>query len=93
MLEVAANEMNSMMTSEFHFENTMALKKFQELNIEILTFPKEVTFAGKKALEEVLLELSEKSNDFKIVKESIQNYLAASKKWSEVSLQYYLNER
>lgn len=93
MLEVAANEMNSMMTSEFHFENTMALKKFQELNIEILTFPKEVTSAGKKALEEVLLELSEKSNDFKIVNESIQNYLAASKKWSEVSLQYYLNER
>ena len=93
MLEVAANEMNSMMTSEFHFENTMALKKLQELDIEILTFPKEVTSAGKKALEEVLLELSEKSNDFKIVNESIQNYLAASKKWSEVSLQYYLNER
>jgi TRAP-type mannitol/chloroaromatic compound transport system substrate-binding protein len=93
MLEVAANEMNSMMTSEFHFENTMALKKFQELDINILTFPEEVTSAGKKALKEVLSELSEKSNDFKIVNESIQNYLAASKKWSEVSLQYYLNER
>lgn len=93
MIEVAANEMNSNMTYEFHSENIHALKKLEELNVEILSYPKDVIAAGKAALREVLAEQSEQNRDFEIVNRSIQEYLRLSKKWSDVSLGYFLNER
>jgi TRAP-type mannitol/chloroaromatic compound transport system substrate-binding protein len=93
MIEVCSSEMNSNMTTEFHAENILALKKLQELNVEILQFPKEVNDAGKKALSEVVDELSQQNDDFKKVYASIDKHLQLSKKYSDVSLRYFLNER
>ena len=93
MIEVAANEMNSNMTYEFHYENIHALKKLKELNIKIRQFPQDVVEAGKKALQEVLDEFSQKNSDFEVVYKSIQNHLELSKEWSDTSLRYFLNAR
>ncbi len=93
MIEVASSEMNSNMTYEFHSENIKALQKLKELNVEILTYPKEVTDAGKVALKKVISELSSKNKDFQIVNESIDKYLTLSKEWSDSSLRYFLNQR
>lgn len=93
MIEVASSEMNSNMTYEFHSENIKALKKLKELNISIHQFPKDVTDAGKIALNEVLTSFSKQNSDFEKVYKSIQNYLNLSKEWSDASLKYFLNER
>jgi len=93
MIEVCSSEMNSNMTSEFHAKNILALQKLKELNVKLLRFPKEVDDAGKKALVEVVNELSSKNKDFKKVYASIDRYLKLSKEWADVSLKYFLNER
>ncbi|MDD3476798.1 MAG: TRAP transporter substrate-binding protein DctP [Sulfurimonas sp.] len=93
MIEVAANEMNSNMTYEFHYENIHALKRLRELNIEIKQFPQDVVDAGKIALTEVLYELGQKNSTFVKVNKSIQDHLALSKEWSDASLRYFLNVR
>jgi len=93
MIEVCSSEMNSNMTSEFHAENITALQKLKELNVKVLQFPHEVDVAGKKALVEVVDELSAKNEDFKRVYSSVEKYLILSKEWSDVSLRHFLNER
>jgi len=93
MIEVASSEMNTNMTSEFHYENIHALSKLKKLNVTLLPFPQEVTNAGKVALQEVIQELSNKNDDFKNVYKSIKNHLELSKEWSNVSLKYFLNAR
>jgi len=93
MLEVCASEMNSRMTSEFHAQNITALQKLKELDVKLLKFPKEVNDAGKKALVEVVDELSSKNKDFQNVYNSIAKHLQLSKEWADVSLKYFLNER
>jgi TRAP-type mannitol/chloroaromatic compound transport system substrate-binding protein len=93
ILEVCANEMNSNMTYEFHYENIQALQKLKSLNINIHKFPKDVMDAGKIALKEVISELSSKNNDFENVYKSIKSHLNLSKDWSDASLKYFLNER
>jgi len=93
MIEVAASEMNANMSCEFHSANIQALKQLEDLNVEILRYPKDVIYAGKTALKEVIAELSEQNRDFKRVYASIETHLRLSKKWSDVSLGYFLNER
>ncbi|MBU1658358.1 TRAP transporter substrate-binding protein DctP [bacterium] len=93
IVEVASSEMNANMTYEFHAQNIQALQKLKELNITLLHYPKDVIAAGKKALSEVLQELSDKNSDFKKVYASIENHLKLSKEWSDTSLRYFLNER
>jgi TRAP-type mannitol/chloroaromatic compound transport system substrate-binding protein len=93
MIEVASCEMNSNMTSEFHYENINALKKLKELNISIHKFPTDVTDAAKVALRDVISELSKQNSDFERVYSSIKNHLALSQEWSNASLTYFLNER
>jgi len=93
IIEVASSEMNSNMTSEFHAENIYALKKLKELDIQILQYPKDVINEGKKALNEVIQELSAKNSDFEKVYASMEAHLKLSKEWSDVSLNYFLNER
>jgi TRAP-type mannitol/chloroaromatic compound transport system substrate-binding protein len=93
ILEVCANEMNSNMTYEFHYENIQALQKLKSLNINIYKFPKDVMDAGKVALKEVISELSSKNNDFENVYKSIKSHLNLSKDWSDASLKYFLNQR
>ncbi|MDF1875840.1 TRAP transporter substrate-binding protein DctP [Sulfurimonas sp. SAG-AH-194-I05] len=93
MIEVASSEMNSNMTYEFHAENIYALQKLEDLNVQIMQYPKEVIEAGKKSLQDVIKELSEKNQDFTKVYTSIEKHLKLSKKWSDTSLRYFLNER
>ncbi len=93
IIEVCSSEMNSNMTYEFHAENILALKKLKELDISINQFPSDVMDAGKKALGEVIEELSAKNSDFKTVYNSIESHLNLSKEWSDASLRYFLNER
>jgi len=93
IIEVASSEMNSNMTSEFHAENIYALKKLKELDIQILQYHKDVINEGKKALNEVIQELSAKNSDFEKVYASMEAHLKLSKEWSDVSLNYFLNER
>lgn len=93
IIEVASSEMNSNMTYEFHAENIKALQELKKLNVTLLQYPKDVTDAGKKALTEVVSELSSQNEDFKKVYTSISEYLKLSKEWSDTSLRYFLNER
>ncbi|MBU0720602.1 TRAP transporter substrate-binding protein DctP [bacterium] len=93
MIDVASSEMNSNMTYEFHAQNIQALQTLKELNVTLLQYPKDVISAGKKALSEVIEELSIKNDDFKKVYGSIENHLKLSKEWSDTSLRYFLNER
>jgi TRAP-type mannitol/chloroaromatic compound transport system substrate-binding protein len=67
--------------------------KLKELNIDILQYPADVIDAGKKALKDVLSELSSKNKDFERVYASIENHLKLSKEWSDASVRYFLNER
>jgi TRAP-type mannitol/chloroaromatic compound transport system substrate-binding protein len=93
MIEVASSEMNANMMYEFHAENIHALKILEELNVQLLKFPQDVTHAGKIALVEVIDELSINNADFAKVYTSIKRHLDLSRKWSDVSLGYFLNER
>lgn len=93
MIEVASSEMNSNMALEFHAQNIHALQQLKQLNVTLLQFPQEVSNAGKKALHEVVEELSAQNEDFKKVYASINEYLKLSKAWSDTSLRYFLNER
>lgn len=93
MIEVATSEMSSKMIYEFHAENIYALKKLEELKVNLLQFPQDVIVAGKKALKEVIEEQSAKSSDFQEVYSSIEKHLTLSRNWSDVSLGYFLNER
>ena len=93
MIEVAASEMNANMTTKFHYENIHALQKLKSLDVKLAKFPDDVTQAGKKALEEVITELSTKNSDFAKVYASIKTHLDLSKEWSDASLGYFLNIR
>lgn len=93
MIEVASSELNANMSCEFHAANIHALKQLEELNVELLRYPKDVVDAGKIALKSVITELSEQNDDFAKVYNSIEQYLKLSRKWSDVSLGYFLNER
>jgi len=81
------------MTYEFHAQNIHALQKLQSLNVKLSKFPQDVVDAGKKALKEVIDELSSKNNDFEKVQKSVKKHLELSKQWSDASLRYFLNER
>lgn len=93
MIEVASSEMNANMTSEFHAQNIQALQQLEQLGVTLSQFPQDVITAGKKALVEVIDEQSAKNEDFATIYNSINKYLDLSKKWSDVSLGYFLNER
>ena len=93
MIEVASSEMNSNMTYEFHSENIQALQTLKDLNVSIMPYPQDVISAGKKALEEVISELSTDNQDFANVYTSIDKHLKLSKEWSDVSSRYFLNQR
>jgi len=93
MIEVASSELNANMATEFHAKNIQALQELKKLNVTLAQFPADVTNAGKKALVEVVRDLSAKNDDFANVYESIASYLTLSKEWSDVSLRYFLNIR
>ncbi len=93
IIEMASDELNNTMTFEFHAENIQALGKLEGLGVELRKYPADVISASKEALKTVLAELSEQNKDFAAVNESAMKHLEASRKWSDVSLTYFLNER
>ncbi|MDD2356640.1 MAG: TRAP transporter substrate-binding protein DctP [Thiovulaceae bacterium] len=93
IIDLCSSDLNSSMTSEFHYENIHTVPKLKAEGIEFLQFPQEVNIAGKKALEAVLAEQSAKNKDFEIVYASIKKHLDLSRAWSDISLRHYLNIR
>ncbi|WP_345980922.1 substrate-binding domain-containing protein [Sulfurimonas sp. HSL3-2] len=93
IIDLASSDLNSSMTSEFHYENIHALEKLKSLGVELLKFPDEVNEAGKRGLQEVIAEQSAKNKDFEIVYNSIKKHLDLSKVWADTSLKYFLNVR
>jgi len=93
MIEVASSELNANMATDFHAQNIHALKKLKGLDVKLAKFPDDVTQAGKKALQEVIAELSAQNSEFAKVYASIKTHLDLSKAWSDVSLGYFLNIR
>jgi TRAP-type mannitol/chloroaromatic compound transport system substrate-binding protein len=93
MIEMASNELNATMNSEFQAENTKALKAVEEAGAVIKTFPTEILHEAKKAMLEVVAEKSDKSADFKKVWESAYAFLESNKKWTDMGIKAYLNSR
>jgi TRAP-type mannitol/chloroaromatic compound transport system substrate-binding protein len=93
MIEMASNELNSTMCSEFQAKNTTALKRVYDAGATIKTFPKEIIDAAKIAMDEVVKEKSKKSEDFKKVWESANGFLEANKKWTDMGIKAYLETR
>ena len=88
----ASEEMTGTMMQEFRYKNAKALQELPK-NVQIKTFPKEMMDAAKIALAEVLETESKKSNDFKRVLKSYNNFSKLNKKWDDISTKNFLNIR
>ena len=93
MIEMASNEMNSTMATEFQYENAKALKKIKELDVTIRSFPKPIMEAARAAMVEVAKEKSQKSADFKRAWESAYAFMQESREWSDIGMKAYLEAR
>ena len=93
IIEMATSDLNAQMTYEFHAENIKALETLKEHGVILEKYPESVVEAGKKALKEVIAEQSAASKDFAKVYEDIAAYMAECRRWSDVSLGYFLNIR
>jgi TRAP-type mannitol/chloroaromatic compound transport system substrate-binding protein len=94
IIEVATQEMNAHMASEFQYQNAKSLKEIESLgDVKIQSFPKPIMEAAKKAMIEVAKEKSAKSADFKKVWESASSFLQETKSWSDIGMSAYLKVR
>lgn len=93
IIEAASAEMNAAMTYEFHAENIKAFEQLKQLGITVSTFPDDVNSAAKKALGEVIADLSASGSDFQRVYADIDGYMKQCRAWSDASLRYFLNVR
>ncbi len=93
IIEMAANDLNATMTTEFHARDIEALKALKTLGVQIGSYPSDVIEAGKKALEVVVKRLGDQNADFARIYDHAKHYLEDSKAWSEVSLKNFLNIR
>ena len=93
IIEMASNEMNSMMSYEFDDANAKTFQTLQEKGVKVLNFPDDVMQSAKQALQEVVKELSEKSSDFKKVYEDANTYLHDIKAFNDANLKHYLEIR
>ncbi len=93
MIEMASQEMNAYMSSQFQYENAKALTKIKESDVTIRSFPKPIMEAAKTAMLEVAHEKSSKSPDFKKVWEHAQAFLKENSAWSDIGINAYLNVR
>ncbi len=92
IITATAEEMTGTMVEEFRYKNAKALAQLPK-NVQIKTFPKEVTEAAKVALKEVLSDESKKNPDFKRVLKSYKSFTELNKKWDDISTKYFLNIR
>ncbi len=93
MIEMASNEMNSNMLSEFQYKNAVELESVKKAGVKILEFPVEVMSAAKNAMNEVAKEKSAKSKDFAKVWDDVQSFLAKNREWTDIGLEKYLQVR
>ncbi len=93
IIEMASEVMNSKMLYDFQVQNSKALLKLKELNVQLRDFPEDVIIAAKQGLEKVIAVESEKNIDFKKVHESASSFLKTSKSYTSLSLKNYLNIR
>ena len=80
------------MLQEFRYKNAKALQALPK-NVEIRTFPKDMMDAAKIALSEVLDTESAKSEDFKRVLKSYQDFVKLNKPWDDISTKNFLDIR
>lgn len=92
IITAASEEMTANMLQEFRYENAKALQKLPK-NVEIRTFPKDMMDAAKVALSEVLESESGKSEDFKRVLKSYQDFVKINKPWDDISTKNFLDIR
>jgi len=93
MIEMASNELNSYMHTQFQYENAKALTEVKKAGVTIREFPKEVMQAAKKAMLEVAQEKSKKSPDFKKVWDDVYSFLQQTREWTDIGLKPYLEVR
>jgi len=93
MIEMASEEMNAHMASEFQHANSKALTEIKKSDVTIRSFPKPIMEAAKAAMLEVAREKSAKSEDFKKVWESAQAFLKENREWSDIGMNAYLKVR
>jgi TRAP-type mannitol/chloroaromatic compound transport system substrate-binding protein len=92
IITVAAEEMTGNMLQEFRYKNAKALQELPE-NVQIKTFPKEMMDAAKIALNEVLVDESAKSQDFKRVLASYEAFVKLNKPFDDISTKNFLEIR
>ena len=94
MIAISAKEVSLDILSEAFYRNVVAweeMKKESEINIR--TFPNDVLDAFKKANDELLNDVAEKSPMAKKVIESQKVFLERSKDWSRITDEDYLKLR
>jgi TRAP-type mannitol/chloroaromatic compound transport system substrate-binding protein len=92
IITAASEEMTGNMLQEFRYENAKALQNLPK-NVQIKTFPAEMMEAAKVALNDVLLDESEKSADFKRVLASYKAFEQLNKPWDDISTKNFLEIR
>ncbi len=93
MIEVASQELNTTMQSEFQYENAKELQVVKKAGVKIEQLPDDVLAAAKKAMLEVAEEKSKKSPDFKRVWEDAYSFLQTTREWTDIGLKKYLDIR
>ena len=88
----ASEEMTSIMVQEFRYKNAKALQELPK-DIEIKDFPKEIMEKAKIALDEVLATEAKKSEDFKRVLKSYNEFVKLNKPWNDISTKHILEIR
>lgn len=94
MIAISAKEVSLDVLSEAFYRNVIAWEEMkQESEINIRTFPDDVLDAFKKANDELLNEVAERSPMAKKVIESQKSFLEQAKDWSRITDEDYLKLR
>ncbi|AKF24837.1 C4-dicarboxylate ABC transporter [Sulfurovum lithotrophicum] len=92
IITAASEEMTGNMLQEFRYKNAKALAELPD-TVQIKTFPKEMMEAAKVALNDVLMDESAKSDDFKCVLKSYEAFYKLNKPWDDISTKNFLEIR
>jgi len=87
IITAASREMTANMLHEFRYKNAIALKELPK-SVEVKDFPSDMIEAAKKALADVLSEISQSSDDFKRVLKSYDDFYALNKPWDDISTKH-----
>ena len=91
IIDIACQAANVDMISDYMSKNYQALEYFKKENVQIKKFPSDVLSKLKIISDEVLLELSRKSELSKKVYDSYVNFLKRVRPWTLISEDAYLN--